>query len=152
MLHLNSRLCWKGETGALCRFATVQVSLGRWDWKVQSHGNKSFSVNLFIFGRTFWCTSLIDTFIWQSHHSSCVQTKEQSHGMTASFFLPNRVLLSYVSESCLDFQHILQYNSQLLNTGHFGVIMYSYCATGMCLFRAFHKLGSGDICHSTECA
>lgn len=30
--------------------------------------------------------------------------------------------------------------------------MYSYHAAGMCLSHAFHKLGSGDICHSRECA
>lgn len=30
--------------------------------------------------------------------------------------------------------------------------MYSYHAAGTCLSHAFHKLGSGDICHSRECA
>lgn len=30
--------------------------------------------------------------------------------------------------------------------------MYSCHAAGMCLSHAFHKLGSGDFCHSRECA
>lgn len=30
--------------------------------------------------------------------------------------------------------------------------MYSYHAARMCLSRALHKLGSGDICQSRECS
>ena len=40
-----------------------------------------------------------------------------------------------------------------MSGGGVGVgVMYSYHAAGMCLCHAFHKLGSGDICHSRECA
>lgn len=46
----------------------------------------------------------------------------------------------------------LSEDSQMLNTLHVGGIMYSYHAARMCLSRALHKLGSGDICQSRECS
>lgn len=158
-LHLNSRLflCVEKQRESLYRC-------------VRSQGMSQFNhleihtlfLRLFIFRCNFWRSVLIDTFIWSTldSHITVYATRLMRDKCMLWVFMSfpflasrlNRALLSYLSKVFLDFWHIPQYNSQPLNTGHFKMIIYSYCAMGMCLFCAFHKLGSGDICHSRECA
>lgn len=144
-------LCW--ETGTPYRHVrTISREMG-------SRSSAVWKFCIYLFLNALFYTFLIDTFIWSKLDSPITVsvTRLRDYCMLRLFmrflFLhPKNLLLSYLSEGCLIFQHILHYNSQLLNTGHFEMIIYSYCATRMCLFCAFHKLGSGDICHSRECA
>lgn len=160
-LHLNSRLflCVEKQRESLYRCVRSLGCHSSTIWKY----TLCFFIYLFsdaIFEGAFWLILSFDLHLtvtsqfvrpdWWGTNACC------EYSWASLSWRPDRTseraLLSYLSEVCLDFRQMPQYNSQLLNTGHFKMIIYSYCAMGMCLFCAFHKLGSGNICHSRECA
>lgn len=133
-------LCWKGEIGTpygRVRSVSGEISLSQFSCLEI----KAPFINYIRGGDApfDWYFHLI--WAWQSHHRHCDRAEGQLHVKSIHelpFCLhPDGVPLSYLSEGCSDFRHILQYDSQALNTGHIGKIIYSYCAAGMCLFHAF---------------
>lgn len=120
-------LCWKGEIGTPCgrvRSVSGEISLSQlsclqikapfinYIWCVCEGGDAPFD----------WYFHLISA--WQSHHRHCDRAEGQLHVKSIHelpFCLhPDGVPLSYLSEGRSHFQHILQYDSEALNTGHIG--------------------------------